>query len=83
MMSAASDRQARELAGYFATPVAYVFIVIFLVLTGVFTFYLGSFYERGKADLEPFFRFPPLAVPVPGAGHLHAPVGRGTSLRHH
>jgi len=49
----------RELAGYFATPVAYVFIVIFLVLTGVFTFYLGSFYERGIADLDPFFRFHP------------------------
>lgn len=49
----------RELAGYFATPVAYVFIVIFLVLTGVFTFYLGNFYERGIADLDPFFRFHP------------------------
>jgi len=49
----------RELAGYFATPVAYVFIVIFLVMTGVFTFYLGSFFERGTADLDPFFRFHP------------------------
>ena len=49
----------RELTGYFATPVAYVFIVIFLVMTGVFTFYLGGFFERGLADLEPFFRFHP------------------------
>jgi len=49
----------RELTGYFATPVAYVFLVIFLVMTGIFTFYLGSFYERGFADLEPFFRFHP------------------------
>jgi ABC-2 type transport system permease protein len=49
----------RELAGYFATPVAYVFIVIFLVMTSVFTFYLGGFFERGIADLEPFFRFHP------------------------
>jgi ABC-2 type transport system permease protein len=49
----------RELKGYFATPVAYVFIVIFLFLTGIFTFYLGGFYERGQADLEPFFRFHP------------------------
>jgi ABC-2 type transport system permease protein len=49
----------RELASYFATPVAYVFIVIFLVMTGVFTFYLGNFYERGIADLAPFFRFHP------------------------
>ena len=49
----------RELRAYFATPVAYVFIVIFLFLTGIFTFYLGGFYERGQADLEPFFRFHP------------------------
>ncbi len=49
----------RELYGYFTTPVAYVFIVVFLFLTGVFTFYLGSFYERGQADLDPFFRFHP------------------------
>jgi ABC-2 type transport system permease protein len=49
----------RELSSYFATPVAYVFIVIFLILNGVFTFYLGNFYERGQADLEPFFNFHP------------------------
>jgi ABC-2 type transport system permease protein len=49
----------REFAGYFSTPVAYVFIVIFLFLTGVFTFYIGAFYERNQADLEPFFRFHP------------------------
>ena len=49
----------RELYGYFSTPVAYVFIVVFLFLTGIFSFYLGAFYERGQADLEPFFRFHP------------------------
>lgn len=49
----------RELASYFATPVAYVFIVIFLVLSGALTFHLGSFYERGQADLAPFFNFHP------------------------
>jgi ABC-2 type transport system permease protein len=49
----------RELRSYFATPVAYVFIVIFLVLMGTFTFYLGGFYERGQADLQPFFSFHP------------------------
>ncbi len=49
----------RELRAYFATPVAYVFIVIFLVLAGVSTFYMGGFYERGQADLEPFFQFHP------------------------
>ncbi|HWT14477.1 MAG TPA: ABC transporter permease subunit [Patescibacteria group bacterium] len=49
----------RELASYFATPVAYVFIVIFLLLSGAFTFYMGGFYERGQADLQPFFGFHP------------------------
>ena len=49
----------RELASYFSTPVAYVFVVIFLVMSAVFTFYLGGFYEREIADLEPFFRFHP------------------------
>ena len=58
-MSALMTVLRRELAGYFATPVAWVFIVIFLVMTAVFTFYLGGFYTRGIADLEPFFRFHP------------------------
>ncbi len=49
----------RELASYFATPVAYVFIVIYLIMSAAFTFYLGGFYEREIADLEPFFRFHP------------------------
>jgi ABC-2 type transport system permease protein len=49
----------RELAAYFATPLAYVFVLIFLVLGGVFTFYIGGFYERGQADLAPFFSFHP------------------------
>jgi ABC-2 type transport system permease protein len=49
----------RELGGYFATPVAYVFIVIFLILAGVATFQLGGFFVRGQADLSPFFTFHP------------------------
>lgn len=49
----------RELAGYFATPVAYIFIIIFLMLSGIFTFYLGQFFERGQADLTAFFNFIP------------------------
>jgi ABC-2 type transport system permease protein len=49
----------RELRSYFATPLAYVFIFIFLVLANLFTFYLGAFYERGQADLAPFFNFHP------------------------
>lgn len=49
----------REFASYFATPLALVFIVIFLLLSGVFAFYMGGFYERGQADLTPFFEFHP------------------------
>jgi ABC-2 type transport system permease protein len=49
----------RELNAYFATPLAYVFIVMFLVLAASLTFYLGGFFERGQADLEPFFVFHP------------------------
>ena len=49
----------RELRGYFATPLGYVFIVIFLLLSGAFTFYMGGIYERGQADLEPFFYYLP------------------------
>ncbi|NJO15485.1 MAG: ABC transporter permease subunit [Thioploca sp.] len=49
----------RELASYFATPIAYVFIIIFLFLSGIFTFYLGNFFARGQADLIPFFTFHP------------------------
>lgn len=58
-MNAISTVMRRELRAYFATPVAWVYIVIFLVMTGVFTFYLGGFYERGIADLDPFFKFHP------------------------
>ena len=57
--SAVSNVMRRELAGYFATPVAWVFIVIFLVMAGAFTFYIGAFYDRGVADLDPFFTFHP------------------------
>jgi len=49
----------REFNSYFATPLALVFIIIFLVLNGIFTFYLGDFYERGQADLVSFFNFHP------------------------
>ena len=49
----------RELSGYFATPVAYVFLVIFLGMAGAFTFYLGNFFDRGQADLQSFFSFHP------------------------
>ena len=49
----------RELAGYFGSPVAYVFIVIFLLLCGFFTFSVSHFYELGQADLRAFFEWHP------------------------
>ncbi|GGF75169.1 ABC transporter permease subunit [Alteromonas lipolytica] len=49
----------REFSSFFATPVAYVFIAIFLMLSGIFTFFIGNLYERGQADLIPFFNFHP------------------------
>ncbi len=49
----------RELANYFVTPLAYIFIIIFLVMNGIATFDLGGFYIRGQADLQPFFSFHP------------------------
>jgi ABC-2 type transport system permease protein len=49
----------REFVSYFATPLAYVFIVIFLLATGSFTFYVGNFFENGIADLSVFFGYHP------------------------
>lgn len=49
----------REMRSYFSTPLAYVFIVIFVMLSGILTFYVGGFFERGQADLEPFFNWHP------------------------
>lgn len=49
----------REIVGYFASPVAFVFIVIFLLLAGFFTFMVGGFFERGQANLESFFAWHP------------------------
>lgn len=49
----------RELAGYFGTPIAYVFLAIFVFLGGIFAFYIGNFFERGQADLQSFFQFHP------------------------
>jgi len=49
----------RELRSYLATPLAYLFIVVFVVLSGISTFYLGNFFERGQADLAVFFYFIP------------------------
>lgn len=58
-MSALITVCKREWAAYFSTPVAYVFVLIFLMMASAFTFYLGNFYDRGQADLLPFFNFHP------------------------
>lgn len=60
----------RELASYFASPVAYVFLVIFLLLTGFLTFTAGAFFERGEAGLAAFFAWHPWVylVLVPAVG---------------
>lgn len=58
-MRAVRTIMRRELAAYFATPLAYIFIVIFLALAGSFTFFMGNFFERGQADLTSFFLFHP------------------------
>jgi ABC-2 type transport system permease protein len=50
----------RELQSYFESPVAYVFLVVFLVLTGFLTFSWTQFFERQVADLEPFFFWLPV-----------------------
>jgi ABC-2 type transport system permease protein len=49
----------RDFQAYFATPVAYVFLVIFLAMTGSFAFFLGGFFSRGQADLVSFFSYHP------------------------
>src|ERR1700716_3254164 len=60
----------RELVAYFTSPVAYVFLVIFLLLTGFFTFTAGAFFERGEASLAAFFGWHPwlYLVLVPAVG---------------
>jgi len=49
----------REFAAYFSTPLAYVFIVIFLGLSGTLTFFMGNLFLRGQADLNSFFSYHP------------------------
>ena len=58
----------RELAAYFSSPVAYVFLVIFLLLTGFFTFTAGQFFERGEASLAAFFGWRPALLAAGAVG---------------
>ena len=84
----------RELGAYFTSPVAYVFLVIFLLLAGFFTFTAGNFFERGEASLGAFFAWHPwlylMLVPAVGmrvwaeerrsSAHSRIPTA-GTSTR--
>ena len=72
----------RELQSYFSTPVAFVFILIFLLLMGTSTFYLGIFYERGQADLGPFIIFHPRSSPLllPANATSHWAAERKTAV---
>jgi len=60
----------RELGSYFTSPIAYIFLVIFLLLTGFLTFTAGQFFERGEAGLASFFGWHPwlYLVLVPAVG---------------
>ena len=60
----------REIVAYFSSPLAYIFIVVFLAMSGGFTFFLGAFLDRGQASLAPFFQFHPwlYLVLVPALG---------------
>lgn len=49
----------REFVGYFASPLATIFLVVFVALTGAFAFFVGGFFDRGQADLAPFFQYHP------------------------
>lgn len=73
----------RELAAYFLTPLAYVFIAIFLIALGAFTFEIGRFFQTNQADLAPFFLFHPwlYLVFLPAiAMRLWADESRGGTL---
>lgn len=59
MMRALTAITAREFAGYFTTPLAFVFIIVFLLANGLATFYLGAYFAMGQADLTSFFMFHP------------------------
>ena len=59
MIRALTAITAREFAGYFATPLAFVFIIVFLLANSLATFYLGAYFAMGQADLTSFFMFHP------------------------
>ena len=70
----------RELLAYFRSPVAYVFIIIFLAANAGCTFLLGNFYNSNQASLENSFLFSPLALSVPDPCSGNAALGRRTTF---
>ena len=74
MMRALTTATAREFAGYFATPLAFVFIIVFLLANGLATFYLGAYFAMGQA-FDQLLHVPPwLCCFLPAA--IHAALGR-------
>ena len=67
---------SREILSYFSTPIAYVFIVIFLLLSSLFTFYLGNFFELGQASLSSFFEWHPLVIFIFDTFNYNEAMGR-------
>jgi ABC-2 type transport system permease protein len=49
----------RELSTFFSTPIAYISLISYIVLSNIFMFYIGSFFQKGQADLSSFFVFQP------------------------
>ncbi|OGH00269.1 MAG: ABC transporter permease [Candidatus Lambdaproteobacteria bacterium RIFOXYD1_FULL_56_27] len=81
-MKAAQALYKKELVGYFQSPVAYVFLIVFLLSTVGTTFFLGRFFESGQASLEIFFLFHPwlylFLVPAAGMGLWAEERSQGT-----
>ena len=75
----------REWKGYFATPVAFVFIVIFLVLIGFFTFSsnLRQFFEREEASPGFVFYLASVDLSFPRSIRGYASLVGGTPTRDH
>lgn len=72
-----------EIGGYLVSPAAYVFVIIFLLLSGAFTFLLGRFFESGQASLNGFFMWHPwlYLFLVPAAGmHLWSEERRSGTI---
>jgi len=70
----------RELAAYFNSPIAYIFIIVFLVLTA--SLYMMGFFLQGQADMRGFLSNLPLFLIFFIPLMQHAALGRGQEVRH-